>query len=142
MAANYAFVRAAAGSLWNQVLLWLHGRRLGIFGDGQTSQNSSLVLDGVAIGSSRTGAAPLLGVATALSSAVGAVTLTGTLVGDTVTLVLDMNVAPFVDVTANFESTISVAGQIQQTSASQANHSCLFFINPQAAVLTPAQTTT
>ena len=141
MAANYAFVRAAAGSLWNQVLLWLHGRRLGIYGDGQTSQNSSLVLDGVAIGSSRTGAAPLLGVATALSSAVGAVTLTGTLVGDTVTLVLDMAVAPFVDVTSSFESIVSVAGQVQET-ASVSAHVLLFFVNPQSAALSPAQTTT
>jgi len=138
MAANYAFVRAAAGSLWNQVLLWLHGRRLGIYGDGQTSQNSSLVLDGVAIGSSRTGAAPLLAVATGLGAA-GAVTVPGTLVGDTVTLVL--NLSADTDVTANFESIVSVAGQVQQVSGSIAV-ALLFFVNPQAAVLTPAQTTT
>jgi len=137
MAANYAFVRAAAGSLWNQVLLWLHGRRLGIYGDGQTSQNSSLVLDGVAIGSSRTGANSLKGSATTLSGA-GAVTLAGTLVGDIVELVINTSL---VDVTSSFESTISVAGQIQQT-VSTGGVVCLFFVNPQAAVLTPAQTTT
>jgi hypothetical protein len=138
MAANYAFVRAAAGSLWNQVLLWLHGRRLGIFGDGQTSQNSSLVLDGVAIGSSRTGANPIKAVATGLVSA-GAVTVPGVLVGDLVELVI--NLSTDTDVTANFETTVSVSGQVQQVSGSIAV-ALLFFINPQAAVLTPAQTTT
>ena len=137
MAANYAFVRAAAGSLWNQVLLWSHGRRLGVFGDGQTTQNSSLVLDGVAVGSTRTGAAPLLAVATGLNAA-GAVTVPGTLVGDTVTLVVNSS---FVDVTSSFESVVSVAGQVQET-ASVSAAVCLFFVNPQAAVLTPAQTTT
>lgn len=127
MAANYTFAK----TIIDKVLVWLHGRRLGIFGDGQSINNSSLVLDGVVVGSSRTGAAPLVQVATALSSTTGAVTLTGTLIGDTVTLVLDLS--SDTDVTANFESTISVAGQIQQTSASQAAHSCLFFVNPQAA---------
>ncbi len=129
MAANYTFAK----TIRDRVLVWLHGNRFGLYGDGQSTTNSAAVLDGVVVGSVRTGAAPLLGVATALSSTTGAVTLTGTQVGDTVTLVLDMNAAPFVDVTANFEATISVAGQIQQTSASQANHSCLFFVNPQAA---------
>lgn len=127
MAANYTFAKTIS----DRVLVWLHGRRLGIFGDGQSTSNNSLVLDGVTVGSTRTGAAPLIAVATALSSTTGAVTLTGTLVGDTVTLVLDLS--SDTDVTANFESTISVSGQIQQTSASQANHSCLFFVNPQAA---------
>jgi hypothetical protein len=126
MASFYTFVRTLA----DRALIWVHGRRLGIFGDGQSTNNSSLVLDGVAIGSIRTGAAPLLAIATGLSAA-GAVTVTGTLVGDTVTLVLDMNAAPFVDVTSSFESTVSVAGQVQET-ASVSGHSCWFFVNPQA----------
>jgi hypothetical protein len=127
MAAFYTFVKTIS----DKVIFWIHGRRLGIFGDGQASNNSSLVLDGVVVGSSRTGAAPLLAIATGLSAA-GAVTVTGTLVGDTVTVVLDMNAAPFVDVTSSFEATVSVAGQVQE-SASVSGHSCLFFINPQAA---------
>ena len=140
MAANYAFVRAAAGSLWNQVLLWLHGRRLGIYGDGQTSQNSSLVLDGVAIGSSRTGANSLKQYV-AGNNGVGAVTVTGTLVGNTVELVA--NTTDGTDVTSSFESAVTVANQVQQTSASDlSSKKLLFFVNPQAAVLTPAQTTT
>lgn len=126
MAANYSFLKTIS----DRVILWIHGRRLGIFGDGQASNNSSLVLDAVVVGSTRTGAAPLLAIATGLSAA-GAVTVTGTLVGDTVTMVLDMNLAPFVDVTSSFEATVSVAGQVQQ-SASVSGHSCLFFINPQA----------
>jgi hypothetical protein len=128
MAANYSFAK----TIIDKVLVWLHGRRFGIFGDGQSTNNSSVVLDGVTVGSSRTGANSLKGVATSLATGTGAVTLTGTVVGDTVELVLDMNAAPFVDVTADFESTISVAGQIQQTTA-LSSHSCLFFVNPQAA---------
>jgi hypothetical protein len=128
-----AFFNTYAKTIADKYLLGIHLRRLSIFGDGQINTNSSLILDGVVVGSTRTGAAPFLAVATALNSVTGAVTLAGTLVGDNVSFVLDMNAAPFVDVTANFENTISVAGQIQQTSASQANHSCLFFINPQAA---------
>ncbi len=132
-----AFFNTYAKTIVDKVLVWLHGRRLGLFGDGQTDysatiSNSSLVLDGVAIGSTRTGAAPLLVVATASASTTAAITTAGTLAGDTVSLVLDMNAAPFVDVTADFESTVSVSGQIQQT-ASPGAHSCLFFINPQAA---------
>lgn len=127
MAAFYTFAK----TIFDKVLVWVHGRRLGLFGDGQGTNNSSLVLDGVTVGSNRTGANSLKGLATSLSAA-GAVTLTGTLVGDTVEFVLDMNVAPFVDVTSSFESTISVAGQIQQT-ASTSSHVCWFFVNPQAA---------
>jgi len=129
MAANYAFTRASG--LIDKVLVWLHGRRFGIFGDGQSTNNSSAVLDGVAVGSTRTGANSLKGVATSLSSGTGAVTLAGTLVGDTVELVVDLTDAT--DVTADFEATISVAGQIQQTVA-LASKVCLFFVNPQAAV--------
>lgn len=133
-----SFFNTWAKTIQDKVLLWLHGRRLGIFGDGQNTtsgqpiNNASLVLDGVTIGSTRTGAAPLMVVASGTAS-VGAVTTAGTLVGDNVLLVLDMNAAPFVDVTADFESTISVAGQTQQTVALGGTHSCLFFISPQAA---------
>ena len=128
MAANYSFAK----TIVDKVLLWLHGRRLGLFGDGQSSNNNSLVLDGVVIGSTRTGAAPLFAIAAGLSAA-GAVTVTGTQVGDTVVMVLDMNAAPFVDVTSSFEATVSVAGQVQET-ASVSGHSCFFIVSPQAAV--------
>jgi hypothetical protein len=127
MAANYTFAK----TIVDKVLVWLHGRRLGLVGDGQGGNNNSLVLDSVVVGSTRTGANPIKAIATGLSAA-GAVTVTGTLVGDTVELVLDMSSAPFTDVTSSFESTVSVAGQVQET-ASVSSHSCLFFINPQAA---------
>jgi hypothetical protein len=127
MASNYTFAK----TIIDRVLVWLHGRRLGIYGDGQSVNNSSLVLDGVTVGSSRTGANSLKGVATSLGSGTGAVTVAGTLVGDTVELVYDMT--DDLDVTADFESVVSVAGQVQQTVA-LASKVCLFFVNPQAAV--------
>lgn len=126
MAANYSFAK----TIVDKVLLWVHGRRLGLFNDGQSTVNNSLVLDGVTVGSTRTGANSLKGVAAQLNST-GAVTLAGTVVGDTVELVVDLTGAS--DVTSNFETTISVAGQIQQTTAGGNTHACLFFVNPQAA---------
>lgn len=129
MASNYAFPKTIA----DKVLLWFHGRRLGLFGDGQSTNNTSLVIGdggGVTVGSVRTGANSLKVLANGLASA-GAVTVAGTLVGDTVELVLDLNSAA-VDVTADFESTVSVAGQVQQTGGSLSGHPCLFFVNPQA----------
>ncbi len=127
MASFYTFARTIS----DRVLVWIHGRRLGLFGDGQATSNNSLVLDGVVVGSTRTGGAPLFAIATGLSAA-GAVTVPGTVVGDTVTQVLDMNAAPFVDVTSSFESTVSVAGQVQE-NASVSGHSVWFIINPQGA---------
>jgi hypothetical protein len=128
-----AFNSTYAKTIWDRILLWIHGRRLGIFGDGQTSNNNYLVLDGVVVGSTRSGAAPSLGLGNGINGT-GATTVTGTLVGDTVSMVLDMNAAPFVDVTSSFEAQVSVAGQVQQTVALAGTHSCLFFINPQAPV--------
>lgn len=127
MAANYAFNRVSG--IVDRVLVWIHGRRLGLYNDGQQTSNNALVLDGVVVGSTRTGANSLKGIATALATT-GAVTLTGTVAGDTTELVLDLT--SLTDVTSNFESTISVSGQIQQTTAGSA-HACLFFVNPQAA---------
>lgn len=123
-----AFNSTYAKTIVDKVLVWIHGRRLGIFGDGQSTNNTSLVLDGVTVGSTRTGAAPLMQVATGLSAA-GAVTVPGTLVGDTVSVVINSS---FVDVTSSFESTVSVAGQVQET-ASVSGAVCLFVVSPQAA---------
>lgn len=131
MASNYTFPKTIA----DKVSLWFHGRRLGVFGDSQVNTNTSLVIGdngGVTVGSTRTGANSLKVLANGLASA-GAVTVAGTLVGDIVELVLDLNAAPVVDVTADFESTVSVAGQVQQTGGSLSAHPCLFFVNPQAA---------
>lgn len=126
MAANYSFAK----TIRDRVLLWLHGNRFGLYGDGQSTTNSAAVLDGVVVGSVRTGANSLKGIATATSS-VSAITVAGTLIGDTVELVVDLTDST--DVTANFESTVSVAGQVQQLSGALSGKVCLFFVNPQAA---------
>lgn len=128
MAANYTFAK----TIVDKVLLWLHGRRLGLFNDGQSTVNNSLVLDGVVVGSTRTGAAPLLAVATGPNGAGGA-TVTGALIGDTVTLVLQSG-SPFSDASSSFETTVTVAGQVQQTGSSNlSGNTYLFILNPQAA---------
>ena len=114
-------------TLADQVLLWQHARRLGIFGDGQGGKSSVLVLDGSAVGATRAPATlTLLG--TGLSGA-GAVTLTGAVVGDVVTAVYDQNAANWVNVTADFEATISVANQIQET-VSVSGHQIIVFLTP------------
>jgi hypothetical protein len=129
MAANYSFAK----TIRDRVLLWLHGNRFGLYGDGQATTNSAAVLDGVVVGSVRTGANPVKAIATGLASA-GAVTVAGTQVGDTVEMVLQVaSASAFGDVTANFEATVSVAGQVQQISGALNGSVLLFFVNPQAA---------
>jgi hypothetical protein len=109
----------------DKVLLWIHGRRLGLLGDGQKGTNSAIVVDDTVVATTR---GPIVKVATSLSAA-GAVTIAGAVVGDDVVSVLDMNAAPFVDVTSSFEAAISVAGQIQQT-ASTSGHGILVQLRP------------
>jgi hypothetical protein len=120
--------------LRDKVLLWSHGRRLGVRGDGQGAISApptgALVLDGVAIGSTRSGPNSLKVVA-AGSNGAGAVTVTGTKVGDNVELVLDLTDAT--DITTAFEATVSIAGQVQQTSATNySGKTCVFFVQPQS----------
>jgi hypothetical protein len=116
--------------LRDRVLLWLHGRRLGIRGDGQgPSPSDVLVLDGVPSGSTKSGPNSLKVVSFG-SNGAGAVTVTGTEVGDNVELVLDLTDAT--DVTSSFETTVSIAGQVQQTSATNlSGKTCVFFVQPQ-----------
>jgi hypothetical protein len=120
--------------LRDKVLLWLHGRRLGVRGDGASpfaaGAGDVLVLDGVAVGATRSGPNALKVVANG-SNGAGAVTVVGTLVGDHVELVLNLTDAT--DATASFESTVSVAGQVQQTSVSNLSAKvCVFFVQPQS----------
>jgi len=128
---------AFAKTIVNNVLLWIHGRRFGLFGDGQSTNNSSAVLDGVTIGSTRTGANSFKVVAAGLNTSAatigtGGVAATGVLVGDTVDAV--WNLTTPADATASFESTISTAGYIQQISGTNLSASTYgFFVNPQAA---------
>lgn len=123
MASNYTFT-----DIRDKILLWLHGRRLGIRGDGGLGQNAVLALDGVAVGSTRSGPNPLK-VLAAGSNGAGAVTIAGALVGDHVEAVIKSD---FTDATASFETTVTVAGQVQQTSASNLSGSTfLFLVQPQ-----------
>lgn len=115
----------ALANLADKVLLWIHGRRLGLTGDGQSTGNAALVMDGVPVATTR---APILKAVTGGSGA-GAVTLAGTVVGDNVVSVTDITSAA--DVSSSFESTISVAGQIQQT-ATVSGHVVLVAVQPQS----------
>ena len=125
MAGNYSLTNIA-----DKVLLWLHGRRFGIRGDGQgPSPASTLVLDGISVGSTRSGPNGIKAVAAGLAAA-GAVTVAGAKVGDNVEFAL--NLTGDADGTSSFESTVSVAGQVQQTSASNlSGNTYLFFVQPQ-----------
>ena len=118
-------------NLADRVLLWLHGRRLGIRGDGQGPTPASLlVLDGVSVGSTRSGSNAIKGVASG-SNGIGAVTVAGAVVGDNVEFVFDHTDGT--DVTSSFQSTVTVAGQVQQTSATNLSAKTLiFFVQPQA----------
>jgi hypothetical protein len=99
----------------DDVLVWEHGRRLGVAGDGQSGDPSALVLDGKCVASNRLAGSHIVKAVTGVSPA-GAVTLAGAVVGDTVLGVVDLSTPG--DAASKFEATISVAGQIQQTTAS------------------------
>lgn len=114
----------------DDILVSIEGRRFGVFGDGQSGDPSGLLLDGKVIASNRLAAPFQVTVATGLSAA-GAVTLANAVPGDTVVTVLDMSAAPFTDVSASFEKTISVAGQIQET-ASVSGHGILVVMVPRS----------
>lgn len=126
MAANYSFT-----DLRDKVLLWLHGRRLGILGDAYGSDTNLLILDGVAVGSTRSGASAIKAIAAMLASA-GSITVANVAVGDLVELVVDLSASPPADVSSSFETTVSVAGHVQQTASGTAAHALLFFVKPQS----------
>lgn len=121
MAANYTFTNIA-----DKVLLWLHGRRLGVRGDGQGPTPATvLVLDGIPVGSTRSGPNAIKAVV-AGSNGVGAITVTGAKVGDSVEMVI--NLTSPADASSSFEASVSVAGQVQQTSASNLSGSTFLFL--------------
>jgi hypothetical protein len=123
--ANYTF-----SDLRDKVLTWLHGRRFGVIGDAYGADTSLAVLDGVAIGSTRSGASAIKAVAAGHNGA-GAVTVAGAVVGDLVEIVVCLNTPA--DASASFESTVSVAGQVQQTSGSNLSaNTYLFCVKPQS----------
>ena len=110
-------------------LVSIHGRRLSIGGDGQTTTGSWIQLDNVIVVSQR----PWIMKAAAGSNGAGGVTVAGTLVGDNVISVTDLSASPPADVSSSFEGTVSVAGQVQQTAATNLSaHGCYFVVQPQS----------
>lgn len=113
----------------DDVLLWLHGRRVGIVNDG-TYSPSVLMLDNQAVLSKRA-SAPVIVTTTAGSNGAGPVTLAAAVKGDTV--VNATNLTTPGDVSSSFEGTISVSGQIQQTSGSNlSGQQIMFHIWPRS----------
>ena len=108
----------------DDVHLWIHARRLGLTGDG-TGAPFALLLDGKVIASSRAFIRQLvLG-----HNGAGAVTVAGVVVGDVVDSVINMT--DLTDVTSSFEGVATVAGQVQQSAATDLSaKKCLFFIRP------------
>jgi hypothetical protein len=109
----------------DDVLVWEHGRRLGIVGDAQSGDPSALILDGQVVASNRM-TVPFIAKAVLGHNGAGAVTLAGTVIGDTV--VSATNLTTPGDVTASFEATISVAGQIQQTAVTNLSAAQVLFV--------------
>jgi len=119
-----ALARAAKA---DDVLVSIHPRRLGIVGDGLPGSTSALLLDGNVIGSARN---PIK-VCQVASNGAGAVTLAGAVIGDTVESVVNLTTPG--DITSSFEATISVAGQIQQSAATNLSAAqCLFQVRPNS----------
>jgi len=107
----------------DNVLLWLHARRLGLVGDGTFSASSGMLVDGLLVGSKR---GPALFQLAAGNNGVGSIAFASAVDGDIVMFALDLTTPA--NVTASFESVISVAGQIKQTSASNLSSKNIFFL--------------
>ena len=126
-----AFLGRAATA--NDVLIWLHGRRIGLVGDGQSGDPSVLYFDGP-IASNRLGAGiPFIVAIAAGSNGIGAITVANAVVGDTVVAVENLTTPAVVARGTTFEATVSVAGQVQQLSASNLSGSNYrFTVVPQS----------
>jgi hypothetical protein len=107
----------------DNVLLWLHGRRIGLVGDGNFSPSSGLLIDGQLVGSKRGAGVFQLA---AGNNGAGSVSFPAAVDGDIVMFALDLMTPA--NVTPSFESVISTAGQIKQTSASILSGKYIFFL--------------
>jgi len=115
----------------DNVLLPIHGRRLGIIGDGESTTPSALVLDGTIIASTRLTVPFIMTVIGGIVAA-GAIAVAGAQAGDTVVGAMQMSGAP-TNASSLFESTISVSGFIQQTSnVNLAGNSYLIIVFPRS----------
>jgi hypothetical protein len=106
----------------DNVLLWLHGRRVGLVGDGSFSASSGLMVDGQLIGARR---GPLVSQLAAGSNGVGSIAFPAAIDGDVVLSALDLTTPA--NVTSSFEAVISTAGQIKQTSAANLSAKNIWF---------------
>lgn len=107
----------AAATIDNGVYVDVHGRRLGMRGDGPNQ--SVLLLDGKPIAN---GLRERVQTVVTGRNGAGAITLAGVAADQTVAVgdrvVSVVNLTTPADASASFEAAITVAGQIQQTSAS------------------------
>jgi hypothetical protein len=107
----------------DNVLLWLHGLRLGLVGDGSFSASSGLMVDTVLVGSKR---GPAVFQLAPGNNGIGSVTFPSAVDGDIVLFALDLTTPA--NVSSSFEAVISTAGQIKQTSVSNLSGKNIFFI--------------
>jgi hypothetical protein len=106
----------------DNVLLWLHGRRVGLAGDGTFSTSSGLIVDGQLVGSKR---GPVISQLAAGSNGTGSIAFPAAIDGDVVLFALDLTTPA--NVTSSFEAVISTAGQIKQTSAANLSTKNIWF---------------
>jgi hypothetical protein len=106
----------------DNVLVWLHGRRVGLAGDGSFSASSGLLVDGQLLGARR---GPVVSQLAPGSNGAGSVAFPAAVDGDVVLLALDLTTPA--NVTASFEAVISTAGQIRQTSAANLSAKNILF---------------
>jgi hypothetical protein len=130
MAGNYTYTNVK-----DKGLLQIHGPRLSIIGDGAAASPGVLLVDGIPVANKRSGPNSLKLVAAGAAAATtgsGGIAFTGVKVGDSVEMVINLTTPA--DATSSFESTISAAGYIQQTSSSSLTGSTyLFLVQPQAS---------
>jgi hypothetical protein len=106
----------------DNVLLWLHGRRVGLVGDGSFSASSGLLVDGQLVGARR---GPVVSQLATGANGAGSVAFPAAVDGDAVLLALDLTTPA--NVTASFEAVISTAGQIRQVSAANLSAKNILF---------------
>jgi hypothetical protein len=106
----------------DNVLLWLHGRRVGLVGDGSFSASSGLMVDGQLVGAKR---GPVVSQLAPGSNGTGSIAFPAAVDGDVVLSALDLTTPA--NVTASFEAVISTAGQIKQTSAANLSAKNIWF---------------
>jgi hypothetical protein len=106
----------------DNVLLWLHGRRLGLVGDGSFSASSGLMVDGQLIGARR---GPVVSQLAPGSNGIGSIAFPAAVDGDVVLSAIDLTTPA--NVTSSYEAVISTAGQIRQTSAANLSGKNIWF---------------